>query len=170
MSADDPICLSVIGADGVPAGLDETDPGELARTEETARRWDISGYEDGDAERIEQAQEPSRLRAEIGRLRWPGKGGIAPLSKWCEVQWPPADMEYAPNPALSTATTDRADETVLLHATPTLRARIESLGYRPGEAPAGMLPWLVGQAELWRAALVDAEDRLEAAGLDEGEP
>lgn len=131
MSADDPICLSVIGADGVPAGLDETDPGELARTEETARRWDITGYEDGDAERVDAA--------------------VA------------ADIKDAASGAIP-------GETMLLHATPSLRARIVALGYRPGETPAGMLPWLVGQAELWRAALVDAEDRLEAAGLDEGAP
>lgn len=124
MSADAPICLSVIGADGAPAGLVESDPAELARTEETAQRWDITGYEVGDAELVEAA-------ANVAQPSAPRRG------------------------------------TVLLHATPSLCARIEAFGYAPGQMAEGMLPWLVEFTEFLGAALREAEARLEMAGLDE---
>lgn len=42
---------------------------------------------------------------------------------------------------------DLRPSNVLLTLTPALQARVEALGYAPGETPAGVLPWLVTFAE-----------------------
>lgn len=63
---------------------------------------------------------------------------------------------------------------LLLTLTPHLKARIEALGYVPGETPAGVLPWLVALAEGQRATLsapVEGVDVEEVLRLDrEGTP
>lgn len=55
------------------------------------------------------------------------------------------------------------NENHLLTLTTALQARIEALGYVPGETPAGVLPWLVELAEEARLTLAAEQGRQEGA-------